>query len=424
MHPRSLQDWLQYIETLHHRSVDMGLERVRRVLHRIVAPPLPFRVINVAGTNGKGSAVAMFSTILQHAGYAVGAYTSPHLVHYRERISINGSPVSDDEVCDAFAAVEQVRDGIPLTYFEFGTAAALWLFVRHPVEVAVLEVGMGGRLDAVNALEPDAALVTSIAIDHEQWLGNTRELIGREKAGIYRAGRPAVCADPEPPESLIGCARGLGAELRLLGREFGYLARRDGWDWWDGDVRLENLPAPSLIGAVQLQNASGVLATLSALREVVPVSARDIARALPAVRIRGRFEVMSGASVIILDVAHNAAAARVLRANLMSVGIGVGRTLAVFAMLRDKAADQVAEVLSDQIDEWHIGTISGERGASAESIAAMVRAGFCGQSTNVHTYGDVVQAFVAASRRARAQDRVVVFGSFYTVGAILAHLEA
>ena len=414
--PKTLSEWLAYIERVHPSAIEMGLERVAAVRNSLqLAAACP--VFAVGGTNGKGSACAMLEAILSHAGYRVGTYTSPHLLRYNERVRIGGREVSDDMLADAFSAVESARADVPLTYFEFGTLAAVWLFVQARVDVAVLEVGLGGRLDAVNAFDADCALVMSIALDHMQYLGDTREKIGFEKAGIYRTGRPAICADSDPPRSLIEHATRIGAQLLLIDRDFGFEAEPRQWRYWGPHGARHALPHPALRGDYQLANAAACLAGLDVLRDRLPVTADDVRKGLLTAENPGRFQALPGRPAVILDVAHNAAAARALARNLARMP-RAERTYAVFGMLADKDIASVAAEVKDEVDEWLIGGIDATRGADTALVAAeLARAGIV---DTVSRYENITAAYAQACDRAAENDRIVVFGSFYTVAAVMA----
>lgn len=419
--PRTLAQWQAYIETVHHRTIELGLERVRAVLQRmdLARPACP--VVTVAGTNGKGSCAAMLESVLHTAGYLTGAYTSPHLIAYNERVRVGAVPAADAELCAAFAAVEAARGEVPLTYFEFGTLAALDVFRRREVDALVLEVGMGGRLDAVNALDADAAVVTSVDLDHTDWLGDDREQIGREKAGIFRPGRVAVCADADPPAGVLAVARDTGARLYRAGRDFGYRSAPGCWDWWGPGGSRRGLPYPGLGGGVQLANASAVLMALWGVRDRLPVDRDAIECGLSAATLPGRFQVLPGRPQRVLDVAHNVAAARNLLRNLAEHPVG-GRTLMVCAMLADKPVAQVLRLLDPVADRWYLAPLHEPRGADEQALRDF--AGAADLATAASYWPDPPAAFRAACEDAGPRDRVVAFGSFYTVGAILRALGA
>ncbi len=416
---KTLFDWLAWIETLHPRTIDLGLERVHAVLDRMGLRKPGFAAISVSGTNGKGSTVAMAETILRQAGYKVGAYTSPHLVRYNERVRIEGRIVSDAELCTAFEHIESVRGDIPLTYFEFGTLAAFDIFHSVKIDIAVFEVGMGGRLDAVNAIDADVAIISSVDIDHTSWLGTTREAIGREKAGIFRQGRPAICSDPQPPAIVADEAHRVGATLLQVNRDFSIERHAGGWTWRSGKHLRSGLPHPALRGDYQLFNAAGVLMALETLGGLFPVSQAHIRAGLLSAVIPGRFHVLPGLPLRVFDVAHNPQAARSLAATLKQQQT-LGRTLAVLGILRDKDVAGVISALSPIVDRWYAATLDIPRGASAAELIEILSA--AGVSA-VQGFDDVHQAYEAAIRDATEADRIVVFGSFHTVGDILAAIK-
>lgn len=414
-----LDEWLNWQESLHSQQIDLGLERVRAVLKRMAnSLPAPI-IILVGGTNGKGSSVAMLEAIYCSAGYRVGAYTSPHLFRYNERIRINGSVIDDESLCQAFERVDQARNEVSLTYFEFGTLAAIDLFAIAKLDVAIMEIGLGGRLDAVNVLDANVALLTAIDIDHAAWLGNDRESIGREKAGIFRQGRPAVCGDPAPPQSVIVAAQSLGASLYCLQRDFNYVADVTGWTWQGPAAHRTALPRPLLRGPFQLQNAAAVLMVVDLLHQQLPVGQSHIRQGLTSATVPGRFQVVHGSVTHIFDVAHNPHAARALAENLRQYPSG-GQTHAVFSMLRDKDIRGVIAELHDVIDVWHVGGLDIDRGCSGSEIAQSLAAAGLNAAT---VHDTVLGAYQAAMAVAGPADRLVVFGSFYIVAAILGRLE-
>ncbi|HJS37734.1 MAG TPA: bifunctional tetrahydrofolate synthase/dihydrofolate synthase, partial [Burkholderiales bacterium] len=366
MSARTLAQWLQFIGRQHPDAIALGLERVRAV-HERLAAPMACPVLTVAGTNGKGSTCAMLESILRASGRRVGLYSSPHLLRYNERVRIAGRDAADAELVAGFEAVERARRDVPLTYFEFGTLAALWMFSRARLEALVLEVGLGGRLDAVNIVDADCAAITSIDLDHVEYLGSTRESIGREKAGIFRRDRPAVVADPDPPESVLEAAAAAGARLLRIGRDFGYVAHPGQWDYWGPRGRRAALAYPALRGARQLGNAAAALAVLDALTEVLPVGMQDVRRGLAEVVLPGRFQVLPGRPQVILDVAHNPQAARTLAENLGTAGFAP-ETIAVFGVLRDKDVAGIVRAVAPRITRWHVGSLPGERGSSAAEV--------------------------------------------------------
>ncbi|TAK44114.1 MAG: bifunctional tetrahydrofolate synthase/dihydrofolate synthase [Betaproteobacteria bacterium] len=420
MSARRLQAWLEFIERQHPQPIALGLERVRDVLGRLGAH-FTCPSFAVAGTNGKGSTTAMLESILRAAGYRVGMYTSPHLLRYGERVRIDGREADAAALCEAFAAVEQAREAVPLTYFEFGTLAAAWLFARERLDVVVLEVGLGGRLDAVNVFDADCAVLTSVALDHVDYLGDSREAIGREKAGIFRPGKPAVVADPDPPAGALAEARRIGARLLLLGKDFGYVDEGSTqWSYWGPAGRRSGLAHPALRGAIQLRNACGALAALDALRATLAVGMQDIRRGLANVTLAGRFQLIPGRPQIVLDVAHNPEAAAVLAQNLAASGYAP-QTIAVFAMLRDKDIAGVARALAPRITRWHVAGLGGARGASAETVALALAA--AGVTAPVQRHANPAAALAAARSEAGENDKIVVFGSFLTVAEAIATLD-
>lgn len=413
--PETLEQWLEYIERVHPSTVELGLERVQLVRHALGLNP-SFPVITVGGTNGKGSVCAMLEAMLHQAGYRVGCYTSPHLLRYNERVRIGKREARDEDLVRAFAAVEQARGETPLTYFEFGTLAAIWLFVEQAVEAAVLEVGLGGRLDAVNAFDADCAVVVSVDLDHMDYLGGDREAIGYEKAGIFRSQRPAICADVAAPATLKRHAAELGARLIMIGTDFGYAQRGQQWDYWGPRGKRSSLPHPVLRGTTQLGNAAAAITALEALRDRLPVAMNDVRSGLLQADTPGRFQVLPGRPVLILDVAHNPHAARALAANLVSIERS-GRTLAVFAMLRDKDIAGVIEAVKRHIDHWFIAGIAAPRGASAQVLEERLAA--AGVTQAVTRCDSVGAACAQACDLATENDRILVFGSFYTVAAVM-----
>ena len=395
----------------------MGLDRVADVRGRMDAT-FGCPVFIVTGTNGKGSTCALLESMLVAAGYRTGLYTSPHLTSYNERVRIDGTPATDEALVAAFNAVEDARGDVPLTYFEHGTLAAFWLFARADLAAAVLEVGLGGRLDAVNVIDADVAIVTSVDLDHMDYLGPTREDIGREKAGIFRAGRPVVCGEPNPPAALLAHARVLGAPLSLIGRDYGFTTGEGQWDYWGPGVRRHGLPHPALRGAIQLVNAATAITALDLLHDRLHVSAGALRTGLVSVELAGRFQVLPGRPTIVLDVAHNPHAARVFAAALGTMGFHP-RTIAVFGMLADKDIGGVVAAMIPRVDRWHVATLPPPRGASAASVRdALAAAGVA--SEDVRTFDDVASAYRAARGEADEADRIAVFGSFLTVAAALA----
>ena len=402
----TLAEWLGFIERQHPQAIALGLDRVHAVLDRMQVR-LPRPVITVGGTNGKGSTCAMLESILRSAGCKTGLYTSPHLVRYNERVRIAGVEASDAALIEAFEAVEQARGATPLTYFEFGTLAALWMF--RDVEAAILEVGLGGRLDAVNVVDADCALLTSVDIDHVDYLGPDRESIGREKAGIFRAGRPAVVADPDPPRSVLEAP----GEKLFFGKDFGFEASSQQWSYWGPRGKRAGLAHPALRGKLQLRNASAALCALDAL--ALPIAMQEVRRGLAEVALPARFQVVPGRPQVILDVAHNAEAARVLADNLLASY--APETIAVCGMLRDKDIGAVLRTLAPRITRWHFATLPGPRGAAAADLQAKL------PGAAAESFASPGAAFAAALERAGEGDKIVVFGSFVTVGEVMEWLK-
>jgi dihydrofolate synthase/folylpolyglutamate synthase len=412
--PNTLADWLTYLESLHPKTIALGLDRVAQVKQRLALQP-DFPVIIVGGTNGKGSVCAMLEAILHAAGHKVGCYTSPHLLYYNERVRVAKQQASDAELCASFEKIEQVRGDIPLTYFEFGTLAAMQCFISHKVDVAILEVGLGGRLDAVNVFDADVAVVTSVDIDHVDYLGDTREQIAFEKAGIFRTGRVAICADSDVPQALRNHAQQIGAELWCIGSEFGFTSHQGQWDYRSIVATRSSLPHPALRGAFQLNNASAALAALDAFKGRLPVNMEAVRRGLVEVQLAGRFQFIPGRPQLILDVAHNPHAARSLAQNLAD--LPPAKTIAVFAMLKDKDMAGVARALDAQVDVWLVAGIAAPRGATAAELAQALQ--------NVPVRGEIracesiAAALHEASNRAGENDRIAAFGSFYTVAEVM-----
>ena len=418
--PNTASEWLAYIEALHPKSIAMGLDRVQAVAYKLQLKP-NFPIITVAGTNGKGSVCAMLSQIYAQAGYQVGCYTSPHLIRYNERVSISNQTISDDDLCTAFAAVEAARGDVALTYFEMGTLAAMWHFCRQDsfhqsLDIAILEVGLGGRLDAVNIFEPTCAIVTTIDLDHMEFLGDTREKIGFEKAGIYRANKLAICGDDHPPASLINYAKQIGAHLALIGRDFQVKKSAENWQYSAENVTLQ-LPKLGLSGDFQLNNAACVVRAVLHLNAILPTTQANIHAAFMAVTLTGRFQQIHSNPTIIVDVAHNPHAAKSLAHNLQTVPCS-GRTLAVFAMLRDKDIAGVIQELAAHIDVWYAADNHSARGAKVVDLQSFLLKYVDKAAIQLHA--NVAAALTCACEDAVKNDRIIVFGSFYTVADAIA----
>jgi dihydrofolate synthase/folylpolyglutamate synthase len=408
----SLPEWLARLESRHPKAIDLGLERVGRVWTRLAGKPA-FPIITVGGTNGKGSVCAYLEAMLAEAGYKAGRYTSPHILRFNERIRIAGVEACDADIAAALDAVESVRGEVSLTYFEHTTLAAMWLFMRRDIEVAVLEVGLGGRLDAVNLFDADCSVVTPVDLDHMEFLGPDRESIGFEKAGIFRPGRPAVCSDPEPPASLLRHAKAISADLACIGHQFRYERGDGNWLCRVGERAYPALPMPGMAGAHQLGNAAAAIAALDALRMRLPVSVAAIRTGLAQARMPGRFEVLGVAPLRVVDVAHNPHAARALAASLANVP---GRRLAVFAMLADKDPDSVIDHLAGTFAHWHLAGLSGPRGRPVGPLASLLAA----RGLPFTAHADVATAWQAACQSAGPADTITAFGSFHTVAEVVA----
>ena len=419
--PTTLADWLAHCEQLHPQTIDMTLERVAAVRDRLglrfTAP-----VISVAGTNGKGSSCAMLEAIALQGGYRVGLYIKPHLLHFEERCRINGEMASADSLLPHFAAVEAARGSITLTWFEFTTLAILRALAAAPLDLVILEVGMGGRLDAVNVVDADCALVTCIALDHTEFLGPDRETIAIEKAGIMRAGRPVVVSDPEPPASLQARADELGADLWRLGRDYNFQGHpsntQQQWAWRGRNQRFNGLAYPALRGANQLVNAAGVLAVFEALRDRLPINAQAVRNGLAMVELPGRFQIVPGQPTLVLDVAHNPQAVAALANSLDQMGF-FPQTHAVLGVMRDKDIAGLLRHLAPLVDHWHVCDLPLARAATAIELAPLVQAASGQRPVTIQTHASPAAALAAAAAAADPADRIVVFGSFYTVGGVL-----
>jgi dihydrofolate synthase/folylpolyglutamate synthase len=424
---RSLDEWLNHLERLHPRGqagIELGLERVRQVktsLNQRQTCP----VITVGGTNGKGSTCALLERIILAAGYRVGVYSSPHLLRYNERVRIAGVPADDAAFCAAFARVESARGDVPLTYFEFGTLAAWEMFAAASLDAIILEVGLGGRLDATNAYDADCTIVTTVALDHMDYLGTTREAIGREKAGICRSGRPLICGDADPPQSLVDACgplcRPASADLLRIGRDFGFIKQEGQWQYWGRDGRkLGGLAFPALRGDVQLFNASCALAALDALRDRLPVTAQDIRRGLAEVEIAGRCQVLPLRPQVVLDVAHNPQAAAALAESLS--GMGFARTTwAVFGMMADKDIAGVVAAIKHRVDRWLPCDLTGSRAASAAVLLESIEK--VGAGGMADAFASPAAALRFAQDNASSDDRILAFGSFLTVADVMRSLS-
>lgn len=420
----SLPQWLAWQEKLHFTEIDPGLARIGAVWQRLAADkPLPYKVVTVAGTNGKGSSVALLTAILRAAGYKTGSYTSPHLLRYNERIAVNGEPAGDAQICQAFARIDDARQEISLTYFEFATLAAALIFKDAEVDFAILEVGMGGRLDAVNLFDADLALITPIDLDHMQWLGDNREKIGVEKAGILRQGRPLVCSEVTPPESIITTAEKLNVPIFIAGRDFHYQPADKGWHWQSSTHQYKDLPMPALHGRYQLQNSAAVLMAVQLLvrQGLADIDEYAIGQGLSSVKLSGRFQILPGPVQRIFDVTHNQQGAENL-ADVLNETPCQGKTLAVIAMLGDKDSASVFNALGQQIEHWYLGGLDGNRGQTAESLAVSLQTAV--PAARYSTSEAVEQAYHLAMQAAEPGDRILIFGSFHTVEAVMRQIPA
>ncbi len=412
---KTLEQWLSWQETLHPTEIEFGLERCGEVAARMGWPVPPFSIFTVAGTNGKGSSVVMLEAILLAAGYRTGVYISPHIRRYNERIRLNGAEVTDQALCQAFQRIERVRGGISLTYFEFGTLAAMDIFHAQNPDVVVLEVGLGGRLDAVNLFPSAASLITTVGIDHIGWLGADRESIGREKAGIFCRDRPAVCADSEPPDSIRQAAKERGSRFLCADRDFRCLPGENGWTWRAGNTVYRDLPLPRLRGEFQLRNAAGVLMLLRSVEDRLPVPENALREGLKSGYLPGRLEVLPGPVEWILDVAHNPQAAEALT-TFLGRRKCEGRTHALLGLLADKDVEGVVSPLTP-VDAWHVVGLPTKRSAKVNTVAQVIKRVHCRAKVNL--YPNIKMAQMELESVTEHGDRVVVFGSFYTVAQVL-----
>ena len=425
--PRTLAQWLAYQEGVNPHSIELGLERVREVWQRMGAPAPARRVITVGGTNGKGSTVALLEAMLRAAGRRVGCYTSPHLLRYNERVRIDGREADDGALTGAFERIEAARLGteeaVPLTYFEYGTLAALDLFARADLDVAILEVGLGGRLDAVNIVDPDAVVITTIDLDHMEWLGNDRDSIGREKAGIARRGRPAVVGDIDAPAGLMDALAACGAHVQRAGRDFHVQRQVRGWRWQHRDGTAFDLPDPALAAPVQYANAAAAIAVLHALdvegRLAAPIALGQAASdGLVAARVPARLQQLGGTPSVVVDVGHNPQAARAL-ADWLD-GRGFMRVHAVYGALADKDVAGVLAALGDRVDQWHLAGLehASPRGMPVGALAATLQQTLPHAAFDAHP--DVPAALAAARAQAQPDEVILAFGSFFVASAVLA----
>ncbi|RVU84558.1 bifunctional tetrahydrofolate synthase/dihydrofolate synthase [Leucothrix sargassi] len=419
---RTLSEWLKWQEQLHLSSIDLGLDRVQAVAKKMQLDQLPMPIISIAGTNGKGSSVAMLDSIYRAGGYKTGCYTSPHLIDYNERICINGQQASDDDICEAFEAIDQARGDISLTYFEFGTLAGAYLFHKHQVDVAIFEVGLGGRLDAVNVWDADLAIITTIDIDHVDWLGDDRELIGVEKAGIMRANTTAVYGDTNPTKSMQSEAMRIGAKLLQQGRDFHCQAiDKDTWEYTAPDQSKHNFSMPALRGEFQLFNASAVITAVRDFNETLPLSHDQINKGLQLATVTGRLHKLADKPEILVDVAHNPQSAKALAGFLKSSPIQ-GKTYAVFSALKDKDLEGIIAPVTDYFDAWHIIPLEGPRAQDTQILSERIQA--LGIEKPIAHYEDISIAIKTLQKTMNSEDRLVAFGSFLVVSAFIQGLNA
>ncbi|MDD1618459.1 MAG: bifunctional tetrahydrofolate synthase/dihydrofolate synthase [Methylococcaceae bacterium] len=416
----SLKGWLDWQESLHPVKIDLGLERAAQVYHALNPDCIKPITITVAGTNGKGSCIAYLEAIYRAQGYRVGAYSSPHILKYNERIKIDGKPVSDELICEAFARIESVRCNTSLSYFEFGTLAALDIFWRSGLDIQLLEVGLGGRLDAVNIIDPNVSLITSIGIDHIDWLGETREAIGQEKAGIFRAKTPAIIGDCDPPESLLQSAIDKDARLYCINKDFGYKKQTTTWDWFAGDRHISQLPEPGLKGEHQYRNASSVILAVEVLAKSLPVSDMAIRIGLKNIQLLGRFQLIDDKIPVLIDVGHNPEAVKTL-VDYLNMTFPDKRIHAVFSMMKDKDIAGVLEIMNPVVYDWFFAPIANPRAATEP----LMRKIFSQSSVSRISFGftGFADAFNAAKNQSLENDLLLVFGSFFLVSDCLNEFE-
>jgi dihydrofolate synthase/folylpolyglutamate synthase len=416
----SLKGWLDWQESLHPLAIDLGLERAAKVFNALNPDGIKPPTITVAGTNGKGSCIAYLETIYKTEGYRVGAYSSPHILKYNERIKIDGKPVSDELICEAFARIESVRGNTSLSYFEFGTLAALDIFWRSGVNIQLLEVGLGGRLDAVNIVTPDVSLISSIGIDHIGFLGNTREAIGREKAGIFRTKTPAIIGDPNPPHSLLLSAADKDANVFCINQDYGYRKESTTWDWFAGDQQIRQIPEPGLKGEHQYRNASAAILAVQMLAKKLPISNNSIKNGLKNSHLLGRFQLINDKIPILLDVGHNLEAVKTL-VEYINVTFPDKRIHAIFSMLKDKDIDGVIDIMKPVIYDWFIAPLTNPRATTESNMRDI----FSKNEVARVSFGftSFTDAFNAAKRQSLDNDLLLVFGSFFLVSDCLKNLK-
>lgn len=419
---RTLLEWVEYIQTLHHRQIDLSLDRVASVFQRFAPDVLPFKVVAIAGTNGKGSTAEILASIYRAGGYRVGKYTSPHLVTFNERINVNGRMVSDADLLASFERVESKRADVAITFFEFGTLVALDLFLRADLDLIVLEVGLGGRMDAVNVIDSDVAVITNVSLDHMGWLGDTVEQIAVEKSGIARAKKPCIVGMAAPPSSLIGACQDTAAELEMIGREFRYEDCRGDWTFVSDTEKITGLPLPFRQNGVQLNNASLAVRVGQKLQSDLPLMQDSIRLGISSAKLLGRCQVLQYDPMVILDVAHNEASVARLSTFVRNHGVK-GNIIAVCGFLKDKAIVNSLRHIEPFIKHWHLASIDGERGSCAEELSRLLQRELDVARQSLDCYGDAKAAYAEALQTLTAGDCVVVFGSFFIVGDILAALN-
>ncbi len=419
-HSSELDQWIEYIQRLHYRTMDLTLDRVASVIDRIIGNEVPFLVVSVAGTNGKGSVATMLESIFRHAGYSTGLYTSPHLVNFNERFVVDGKPISDNDLIEEFERIEQFRGNVSLTFFEYGTAIAIDHFVRKKVDIAIMEVGLGGRKDAVNVLDAHLACITSIGTDHEKWLGSNREQIGFEKAGILRNGQLAVCTDKNLPKSIRDVAHDLSLDLHINGEDFHLYSNSFDWSWCSEfggvETRIDAIPKSTIPGSCQLDNSAGAVAVTVLARKILNISNDAIRIGMRNAVLEGRLQLVQDSPQVLLDVAHNIESVRELSDYLEMHPIE-GKNIAIFSVLSEKPIEIMVDTIKSVIDEWHICGIQDERGITARNLFRRVQP-ILGTTTPVELHFDVSQAFLSV-QNTEPIDRIVVFGSFLTVGDVL-----
>jgi dihydrofolate synthase/folylpolyglutamate synthase len=426
MTERSLAEWVDYIQTLHYREIELSLERVREVYLRLYPESVSYPVITVAGTNGKGSTAEVMASILRSSNYKVGKFTSPHLVDFKERYNIAGKDVDDQSLLASFKKIEAVRADTPITFFEFGALLAIDLFAVAEVDIAIMEVGLGGRLDAINILDADVSIITSIAIDHVAWLGDTIEKIAAEKVRVARATKPCVVGIANPPAAIESHLTDIGAQMLNIETQFSYQyeEHEKHWSWSSDDARFNALPLPFSQAGVQLSNASCALMALTQFHDRLPVTESAVRQGLQNAQLQARCQVLLSSPTVVLDVSHNESSIKRLNQFVRNQNCK-GRVYAVVGMLQDKEIGVSLSHLADTVNEWHFASINSERGASASFVASQLSVQLPDADLKVsNTYNHVESAFDAVYQVLKSDDLLLVFGSFYIAGDILAHVRA